>query len=406
MANRIRTTHVGSLPRPEALIAENIALQNNELDRAEFDERLQAHINDVVARQINAGIDIINDGEYGKPMVEEIEPTAWVYYAWHRFDGLGFAEHKNGIMPNPNAVPGKYDEPELTTYANRRDYQAFKEAYLADPYNAGIMAGLDSPTAPAIIKEITYTGQNAVKADAEGLRAALSGAGAEDRGFISSISPGMLSSMGNAFYESRHDAGMAVAAELNKEYRAIVDAGHTLQIDAPDLADSWDQINPEPTVDEYLKYIRHSVEEINEAIKGIDRDRVRIHICWGSWHGPHTTDVPFNDIVDTIFEANAGGFSFEAANPRHAWEWKIWQDRKLPEGVKLIPGVISHNTNIVEHPETVAQPIIRFAELVGPENVIASTDCGLGGRLHSQIAWAKLQALGEGAALAEKYMSL
>lgn len=406
MANAIRTTHVGSLPRPEALIAENIALQNNELDRAEFDERLQAHINDVVARQINAGIDIINDGEYGKPMVEEIEPTAWVYYAWHRFDGLGFAEHKNGIMPNPNAVPGKYDEPELTTYANRRDYQAFKEAYLADPYNAGIMAGLDSPTAPAIIKEITYTGQNAVKADAEGLRAALSGAGAEGRGFISSISPGMLSSMGNAFYESRHDAGMAVAAELNKEYRAIVDAGHTLQIDAPDLADSWDQINPEPTVDEYLKYIRHSVEEINEAIKDIDRDRVRIHICWGSWHGPHTTDVPFNDIVNTIFEANAGGFSFEAANPRHAWEWKIWQDRKLPEGVKLIPGVISHNTNIVEHPETVAQSIIRFAELVGPENVIASTDCGLGGRLHSQIAWAKLQALGEGAALAEKYMSL
>lgn len=179
-------------------------------------------------------------------------------------------------MPNPNEVPGKYDEPELTTYANRRDYSAFKEAYLSDPYNAGIMAALDSPTAPAIIEDVAYVGQDAVRADAEGLRAALRSAGAEGRGFISSISPGMLSSMGNAHYESRHDAGMALAAELNKEYRAIVDAGHTLQIDASDLADSWDQMNPEPTVEEYLKYVRHSVDEINEAIRGIDRDKVRI----------------------------------------------------------------------------------------------------------------------------------
>lgn len=406
MAETIRTTHVGSLPRPTALIEENIALQKGELDRGEFDQRLQSHINDVVAQQLEAGIDLVNDGEYGKPMVEEIEPTAWVYYAWHRFDGLGFAEHRNGVMPNPNEVPGKYDEPELTTYANRRDYSAFKDAYLSDPYNAGIMAALDNPTAPAIVKEVTYIGQDAVRADAEGLRSALAAAGAEGRGFISSISPGMLSSMGNAHYESRHDAGMALAAELNKEYRAIVDAGHTLQIDAPDLADSWDQMNPAPSVEEYLKYVRHSVEEINESIKGIDRDKVRIHICWGSWHGPHTTDIPFDDIVDTVFEANAGAFSFEAANPRHAWEWKIWKNRTLPKGVKLIPGVISHNTNIVEHPETVAQSIIRFAELVGPENVIASTDCGLGGRLHSQLAWAKLRALGEGAQLAEKYMGL
>ncbi|AZQ78030.1 epoxyalkane--coenzyme M transferase [Flaviflexus ciconiae] len=289
-------------------------------------------------------------------------------------------------MPNVNEVPGKYDEPDVTTYANRRDYSAFKEAYLSDPYNAGIMAALDSPTAPAIIEDVAYVGQDAVRADAEGLRAALRSAGAEGRGFISSISPGMLSSMGNAHYESRHDAGMALAAELNKEYRAIVDVGHTLQIDAPDLADSWDQMNPEPTVEEYLKYVRHSVEEINESIRGIDRDKVRIHVCWGSWHGPHTTDIPFDDIVDTIFEANAGAFAFEAANPRHAWEWKIWKDRTLPEGTKLIPGVISHNTNIVEHPETVAQSIIRFAELVGPENVIASPRSTWGCRAAGQPA--------------------
>ena len=340
MAQTIKTTHVGSLPRPKELIEQNIALQKGELSREEFDESLQGHIHNVVQDQLDAGIDLVNDGEFGKPVTEEIEPTAWVYYAWHRFDGLGFAEHEDGIMPNPNEVPGKYDEPSLSTYANRRDYSAFKEAYLSDPYNAGIMAALDNPTAPAIIKDVTYVGQDAVKADGEGLARALKATGAEGRGFISSISPGMLSSMGNAYYESRHDAGMALAAELNKEYRAIVDAGHTVQIDAPDLADSWDQMNPAPSVEDYLKYVRHSVEEINEATKGIDPDKVRIHVCWGSWHGPHTTDIPFDDIVDTILEANASGISFEAANPRHAWEWKIWQNRTLIPGVKLIPGVM------------------------------------------------------------------
>lgn len=407
MATKIRTSHVGSLPRPDALIADNKALADGRMSREEFSEKLQGYVDEVVAKQVDAGIDIVNDGEFGKPVSEEIEPTAWVYYAWHRLDGLGFAEHKDGIMPNPNEVPGKYDEPELTTYANRRDYQAFREAYLADPYNAGIMAGLDAPVAPAITKEITYTGQAQVDADAAALAAAVKKSNNSSvQSFMSSISPGMLSSMGNAYYESRHDAGLAIAGEIGKEYQTIINAGHLLQIDAPDLADSWDQINPEPSVDEYLKYVHNSVLEINEAIKGIDKDKVRVHVCWGSWHGPHTTDVPFGDIVDTILEANVGGISFEAANPRHAWEWEIWKDKKLPDGVTLYPGVITHNTNIVEHPRSVAQSIIRFAELVGPDNVVASTDCGLGGRLHPQIAWAKLQALGEGAYLAEQELGL
>lgn len=406
MAHTIRTTHVGSLPRPRALIEDNIALQNGTLSREDFNSKLQGYIDEVVGRQVDAGIDIVNDGEFGKPITNEIEPTGWVYYAWTRLSGLGFAEHKNGIMPNPNEVKGKYDEPELSTYANRRDYQAFKEAYWADPYNAGILEALDAPTAPAIVDEVEYIGADMVRADAEGLANALKKVDSPATGFMTSISPGMLSSMGNAFYESRHDAGMAVAAEIAKEYNAIVNSGHLLQIDAPDLADSWDQINPEPSVDEYLKYVHNSVLEINEALTGIDPAKVRVHVCWGSWHGPHTTDIPFNDIVDTVLEANVGGISFEAANPRHAWEWEIWKERPLPKGVTLYPGVISHNTNIIEHPRTVAQSIIRFAELVGPENVVASTDCGLGGRLHAQLSWAKLQALGEGAYLAEKEMGL
>ncbi len=194
----------------------------------------------------------------------------------------------------------------------------------------------------------------------------------------------------------------ACAAAMREEYKAIIDAGLVLQLDDPSIAENWDQINPEPTVEEYRKFTMLRVEALNEAIKGLPQDRIRFHLCWGSWHGPHTTDIAMKDIVDVMLAINAGAYSFEAGNVRHEHEYRVWQDVKLPDGKFILPGVVSHATNVVEHPELVAERIARFAKLVGRERVIASTDCGLGGRVHADIAWAKLEALAQGAALASK----
>jgi 5-methyltetrahydropteroyltriglutamate--homocysteine methyltransferase len=189
---------------------------------------------------------------------------------------------------------------------------------------------------------------------------------------------------------------------MREEYKAIVDAGLILQLDDPAIAENWDMINPEPSVEGYQKFTMVRIESLNHAIRGLPEDRIRFHLCWGSWHGPHTTDIPLSDIVDLVLSVNAGAYSVEAGNVRHEHEWRVWQDVKLPDGKLLIPGVVSHATNIVEHPQVVADRILRYAKIVGRENVIAGTDCGLGGRIHPQIAWAKLKVLAEGAALASK----
>ena len=194
----------------------------------------------------------------------------------------------------------------------------------------------------------------------------------------------------------------ACADVLREEYKRITDAGLTVQIDAPDIAEGWDQMNPEPSVEDYRAFSRVRIDALNHALEGINPDLVRFHVCWGSWHGPHTTDIAFKDIVDLTLLVNANGLTFEAANARHAHEWTIWRDIELPEGKYLIPGVVSHSTNVVEHPELVAQRIRQFADIVGDERVVASTDCGLGGRIYPSIAWAKLEALAEGARLASK----
>jgi 5-methyltetrahydropteroyltriglutamate--homocysteine methyltransferase len=189
---------------------------------------------------------------------------------------------------------------------------------------------------------------------------------------------------------------------MREEYKAIVDAGFILQLDDPSIAENWDQINPEPTVQEYLKFTMPRVEGLNHAIKGLPKDRLRFHLCWGSWHGPHTTDIAMADIVDLMLKIDVDSYSFEAANVRHEHEWRVWQDAKLPQHKLLVPGIVSHATNVVEHPQVVAERIERFASVVGRERVIAATDCGLGGRCHPQIAWAKLETLVAGARLASK----
>ena len=208
--------------------------------------------------------------------------------------------------------------------------------------------------------------------------------------------------MGDAFYKTQEEFLFASAEAMREEYKAILDVGLVLQLDDPALATDWDMINPEPNIEEYRKFAMVQVEALNHALRGLPQERIRFHLCWGSWHGPHTTDIPMRDIVDLMLTVNAGAYSFEAGNVRHAHEWKVWQDVKLPDDKLLLPGVVSHATNVVEHPELVAERIVRFANLVGRERVIASTDCGLGGRVHPQIAWAKLEALVDGAALATR----
>ena len=221
---------------------------------------------------------------------------------------------------------------------------------------------------------------------------------------MTAIAPGSAARIANAYYKTEQEFMHACAEAMREEYKAIIDAGLILQLDDPSIADNWDQINPEPTVEEYRRFTMQRVEALNAAIKGLQQDRIRFHLCWGSWHGPHTTDIPMKDIVDVMLAINAGAYSFEAGNVRHEHEYRVWEDVKLPDGRFILPGVVSHATNVVEHPELVAERIVRFANLVGRERVIAATDCGLGGRVHPDIAWAKLEALAQGAVLASKQL--
>ena len=220
--------------------------------------------------------------------------------------------------------------------------------------------------------------------------------------FVAAIAPGSAARLTNKAYDTDEELVQACSAALSHEYKAITDAGFTVQFDAPDLAEAWDQINPEPSVADYQAWIRIRIDALNDAIRDLPREQTRLHICWGSWHGPHTTDIPFADIIDEVLRAKVGGYTFEGSSPRHAHEWRVWSDHQLPANTLIYPGVVCHSTNVVEHPRLVADRIIQFAEVVGPENVVASTDCGLGGRLHHQIAWAKLQSLVEGAEIASK----
>jgi len=221
---------------------------------------------------------------------------------------------------------------------------------------------------------------------------------------MTAVAPASASRIGNAYYKTEEELLYACADAMREEYKAILDAGLVLQLDDPAIAENWDQINPEPSVEEYQKFTMVRVEALNHAIRGLPQDRIRFHLCWGSWHGPHTTDIAMRDIVEVMLAINAQAYSFEAGNVRHEHEWKVWQDVKLPDGKLILPGVVSHATNVVEHPELVADRILRFANLVGRERVIASTDCGLGGRIHPDIAWAKLDALAQGAALASRQL--
>ncbi|MDN3903020.1 cobalamin-independent methionine synthase II family protein [Arthrobacter sp. YD2] len=391
--DRILTTHAGSLPRTPELLAANAAREANPADTGGYAELLQAAVTDLVRRQQQAGIDIPNDGEYGHAMSSAVDYGAWWSYSFARLSGLSVAETGIWEMEPVRSSPGNVV---LTSFGDRRDRQRFAAAY-TDP-SSGITTGAQK-IFPKVTGPVKYTGHDAVAGDIANLLAGLAAADLTE-GFLASLSPGSCSRIANEYYATEEEFIYACADAMREEYKAIIDAGLIVQIDDPSIAENWDQINPEPSVQDYLRFTQIRVEALNYALRGLPEDRIRFHLCWGSWHGPHTTDIEFRHLVDTLLTINAGGYSFEAGNVRHEHEWRVWEDTKLPAGKVIIPGVVSHATNVVEHPELVADRIERFARLVGRENVIASTDCGLGGRVHPQIAQAKLEALGEGARLA------
>jgi 5-methyltetrahydropteroyltriglutamate--homocysteine methyltransferase len=389
-SDHILTSHAGSLPRPDDLIA---AWAQD--DRRVLGETLTAAVAEVVRRQKEIGIDVPGDGEFGKPMAQRVNYGSWWRYSWNRLGGLDPHGPSLYEMEPRRSSPGHVV---LTSFGDRRDRTQFAAAY-NDP-DSGITTGPRPPT-PICIAPITYAGDDAIKVDIANFKAALEAAGVEE-GFMTAVAPGSASRIGNSYYKTEEELLYACADAMREEYKAILDAGLILQLDDPAIAENWDMINPEPSVEEYKKFTMVRIEALNHAIRELPQDRIRFHLCWGSWHGPHVTDIPMRDIVEVMLAINVRAYSFEAGNVRHEHEWRVWQEVKLPDGKLILPGVVSHATNVVEHPELVAERIFRFANLVGRERVIASTDCGLGGRIHPQIAWAKLEALAQGAALATR----
>jgi 5-methyltetrahydropteroyltriglutamate--homocysteine methyltransferase len=397
-SGHILTSHAGSLPRPDALIEANRAREAGEAaDEGSYNSVLRQSVGDIVRHQRELGIDIPGDGELGKATTQPINYGPWWRYSFLRMSGLAPGGLTLYELPPRRSGP---DELVLTSFADRRDRARFAAAY-ADPAS-GITTG-PRPPSPVCTGPLTYTGQQAIAADIANFKTALAAAGV-DEGFMTAVAPGSAYRIPNTYYKSDEEFLYAWAEALREEYKAILDAGLVLQLDDPAVADNWDMVNPEPSVAAYKKFTMVRVEALNHALRGLPQERIRFHLCWGSWHGPHTTDIPMRDILEVMLAVNAQAYSFEAGNVRHEHEWRVWEDVKLPDDKLILPGVVSHATNVVEHPELVADRILRFANLVGRERVIASTDCGLGGRIHPDIAWAKLDTLAQGAALASRQL--
>jgi 5-methyltetrahydropteroyltriglutamate--homocysteine methyltransferase len=381
--DRMLTTHVGSLVRPPGLVDLMRAKDSGQAyDPEKLAANVRSSVRQVVHRQVEVGIDVPSDGEYGKP---------------------SFSGYVNERLSGFTRRPRDPNESLLLNWG--RDRQLFREFYAAYDQATGSASGY-----PVVCTgPIAYQGQAAVRSDIDTFKAALAGVHPEEA-FIPAVAPGTIElQRRNAYYPTDEAYLFAIAEAMREEYRAIVDAGFLLQIDDPRVVTQYGMPDPAPSISEYRKFAELRVEALNHALAGIPPDRVRYHLCWGSWHGPHVTDVPLQDIVDIVLGVRADAYCVEAANPRHEHEWQVWERVKLPEGKILIPGVVAHTTNIVEHPDLVAWRLLTYARLVGRENVMAGTDCGFSQgaftpRVHASIMWAKLQALAEGAALATKQL--
>ena len=380
-SDRILTTHVGSLIRPQLLQAFLRAKQAGKtFDRDGYETCLSESVAEIVRRQAETGIDVVSDGEFGKSI-------SWSQYALERLSNFERRPLTAGANP----------------FQRGTDRSRFAEFYAELDAREEIATSADA----VCVGPIAYTGQAELTRDIDNFKAALAAVKVEEAFLPVAAPASVIPDRKNEYYRSDEECLVAIAAAMRTEYKMIVDAGLLLQLDDARTAVTYDRMVPPASFADYRKWVARHVEVLNHAIEGLPADRMRYHVCWGSWPGPHTTDVPLKDIVDLILKVKVGAYVIEGANPRHAHEWKVWQDVKLPEGKVLIPGVISHATNVVEHPALIAQRIIRYASLVGRENVLAGTDCGFAQgpfyrRVHPSIMWAKLEALAEGAGLASK----
>jgi 5-methyltetrahydropteroyltriglutamate--homocysteine methyltransferase len=382
-AERILVSHAGVLPRPEEV---QRLFDAGPSEQAAFDAALPGAVADVVARQVAAGIDIVNDGEISK---------RGLFIGYIRDRMSGFEER---------TVPAAEFRPRNAGVFGRdkRDFPGFyATGHGGFPGRPPALPGQDGKPVTEYVctGPLRYTGTVGVQADIDRLKAAAAPHGVA--AYLPAITPGTVEHwLRDEYYHDDESFLAAVADVLHEEYKAITDAGLILQVDDPDLPDGW-QMFPSMTVPEYRKYAALRIEALNHALRGIPVEQVRHHVCWGSHHGPHRDDIPLREIVDLVLSVPAGCYSIEASNPRHEHEWDVWQDVKLPEGATLMPGVVGHSSDIIEHPQLVAQRLARYAELVGRENLIAGTDCGLAGRVsHPEIVWAKLEDLAAGARLA------
>jgi 5-methyltetrahydropteroyltriglutamate--homocysteine methyltransferase len=380
--DRILTTHVGSLIRPSEL-QDFLRLKQagKPYDQAAYQACLKQSVAAVVKRQAEAGVDVVSDGEFGKSI-------SWSQYVLERLSGFERRPIK-AETTNP--------------FKRGADRAKFSEFYAELDAAEGLATTSDS----VCVGPIKYTGQAELQRDIDNFKAALGGAKVEEAFLPVAAPASVIPDRKNEYYKNDDELLAAIGEAMRTEYRMIVDAGFVVQLDDARNAVTYDRMVPPASFEDYRKWLARQVEVINYAIEGIPQDRIRYHVCWGSWPGPHTTDVPLKDIADLILKVKVGAYVIEGANPRHEHEWKVWQDVKLGAGQVLIPGVISHATNVVEHPELVAQRIVRLANIVGRENVIAGTDCGFAQgpfyrRVHPSIMWAKLEAMAEGARIASR----
>ena len=373
--SRILTTHTGSLPRsPELQELLRLREDRQGLDQASFHSSIRDAVGDIISRQQNAGIDVVNDGEQGR--------SQYATYVKERLTGF---EGEREVRSRP-----RLDDADFPEYAATQT--SLSSRNMPQPACTGPIAWKDWP---------------AVERDITNLREAAAGREVEEV-FMTAASPGVIANfLPNEYYATEEEYLYALAEVMKDEYNAIADAGLILQLDCPDLAMTRVSQFSHLSVEEFKKIVEMHVEVINYALDGIDPERMRLHVCWGNTEGPHHHDVPLREIVHTILQARPLGLSIEGANPRHGHEWKVWEDVRLPEGKVLIPGVLDTTTNFIEHPELIAQRILNYANVVGRENVIAGSDCGFGtsawGRkVEASIAWAKLASMAEGARLATR----
>jgi 5-methyltetrahydropteroyltriglutamate--homocysteine methyltransferase len=378
---RILTTHVGSLIRPQPLQDFLRAKQGGRpFDQGTYATCLSDAVAEVVRQQAQAGIDVVSDGEFGKSI-------SWSQYVLERLSGF----ERRPVKPGGNP------------FQRGADRERFAEFYAELDAREEIATRTDS----VCVGPIAYSGQAELQRDIDNFKAALEGVQVEEAFLPVAAPASVIPDRKNEYYKSDEECLVAIGEAMHTEYKMIVDAGFVLQLDDARAAVTYDRMVPPGSFADYRKWVAMHMEVLNHAIAGLPPERIRYHVCWGSWPGPHTTDVPLKDIVDLILSVRVGAYVIEGANPRHEHEWKVWQEVKLPEGRVLIPGVISHATNVVEHPELVAERIGRYARLLGRENVLAGTDCGFAQgpfyrRVHPSIMWAKLEALAEGAQIATK----